>query len=143
MTYSNGLIPAHAGKTKARAYQARVWWAHPRSRGENVGISLPEVVDWGSSPLTRGKHPSQQPLTGPRGLIPAHAGKTFPGPSGGCELGAHPRSRGENTPVGTPAPLVQGSSPLTRGKPLQRERGKHSRGLIPAHAGKTEARAAL
>ena len=35
MTYSNGLIPAHAGKTKARAYQARVWWAHPRSRGEN------------------------------------------------------------------------------------------------------------
>ena len=111
--------------------------AHPRSRGENVGISLPEVVDWGSSPLTRGKHPSQQPLTGPRGLIPAHAGKTFPGPSGGCELGAHPRSRGENTPVGTPAPLVQGSSPLTRGKLRLLRAPAAAKGLIPAHAGKT------
>ena len=71
-----GLIPAHAGKTDASPMRWNRHEAHPRSRGENVGISLPEVVDWGSSPLTRGKHPSQQPLTGPRGLIPAHAGKT-------------------------------------------------------------------
>ena len=71
------------------------------------------------------------------GLIPAHAGKTSKPAAPHGSTRAHPRSRGENTPVGTPAPLVQGSSPLTRGKPLQRERGKHSRGLIPAHAGKT------
>ena len=39
--------------------------------------------------------------------------------------------------MGTPAPLVQGSSPLTRGK-LEQTRGEViTRRLIPAHAGKT------
>ena len=31
----SGLIPAHAGKTHPRPPALRVWWAHPRSRGEN------------------------------------------------------------------------------------------------------------
>ena len=72
----DGLIPAHAGKT-------RVLWkcfvnagAHPRSRGENSISGL--IVDraTGSSPLTRGKPPfpiSQERIAR---LIPAHAGKT-------------------------------------------------------------------
>ena len=33
-----GLIPAHAGKTMRRASRTARWWAHPRSRGENVRI---------------------------------------------------------------------------------------------------------
>ena len=50
------LIPAHAGKTSV------VWVvifglpAHPRSRGENGGDEWVHVRDFGSSPLTRGKH---------------------------------------------------------------------------------------
>ena len=33
--------------------------------------------------------------------------------------------------------VASGSSPLTRGKPHAVSRGRHARGLIPAHAGKT------
>ena len=51
-----GLIPAHAGKT-ARGRGVVPWRpAHPRSRGENLGVRLPPRAELGSSPLTRGKH---------------------------------------------------------------------------------------
>ena len=134
-----GLIPAHAGKTDASPMRWNRHEAHPRSRGENVGISLPEVVDWGSSPLTRGKHPSQQPLTGPRGLIPAHAGKTRRWARPRRWSRAHPRSRGENRFSVSAGSTLAGSSPLTRGKRRRGRRCRRARRLIPAHAGKTEA----
>ena len=50
---------------------------------------------------------------------------------------AHPRSRGENGDLFAGAPTVEGSSPLTRGKPLSRLLALWRHGLIPAHAGKT------
>ena len=52
-----GLIPAHAGKTRARRFSRRRPRAHPRSRGENTYSNVEQ--DWisGSSPLTRGKRP--------------------------------------------------------------------------------------
>ena len=50
---------------------------------------------------------------------------------------AHPRSRGENL-IGVAADLAaQGSSPLTRGKPVRRTAVPWVQRLIPAHAGKT------
>ena len=114
---SERLIPAHAGKTQSmRGY--------------------PEQAQ-GSSPLTRGKHVREITARDRRGLIPAHAGKTSrrkptPSPSG-----AHPRSRGENTCGLARADIVEGSSPLTRGKLRStREECERPR-LIPAHAGKT------
>ena len=72
-----------------------------------------------------------------RGLIPAHAGKTaLKGERDPIER-AHPRSRGENTPIAVKVRVPSGSSPLTRGK-LTVPRGKQSEiRLIPAHAGKT------
>ena len=54
-----------------------------------------------------------------------------------AENGAHPRSRGENAPIVSVLPFNQGSSPLTRGKPLSVIRTAARRRLIPAHAGKT------
>ena len=91
----------------------------------------------GSSPLTRGK-----PFDSPLGaccvrLIPAHAGKT------GCRstlnplLPAHPRSRGENLRASASAGGHPGSSPLTRGKPVEAAHDALCPRLIPAHAGKT------
>ena len=50
---------------------------------------------------------------------------------------AHPRSRGENTKMGSPTTSTSGSSPLTRGKHAHPRRRQEVRGLIPAHAGKT------
>ena len=59
MTYNldltEGLIPAHAGKTLL--YIRLLSWcaAHPRSRGENAVMNHPAAAALGSSPLTRGK----------------------------------------------------------------------------------------
>ena len=50
---------------------------------------------------------------------------------------AHPRSRGENRPASASLSPRRGSSPLTRGKPLEGLAGLLSGRLIPAHAGKT------
>ena len=113
----HGLIPAHAGKTSARMVKARVWRAHPRSRGENQVLGRYGSVCWGSSPLTRAKLlDGGVEHVGDR-LIPAHAGKTIVCPSVRVTSRAHPRSRGEN-----------GRGLLS---------GRVDRGLIPAHAGKT------
>ena len=51
-----GLIPAHAGKTRAASRVCIVIGAHPRSRGENRRRRSRLATLPGSSPLTRGKH---------------------------------------------------------------------------------------
>ena len=131
------LIPAHAGKTHEPSREPRSCPAHPRSRGENqLRNSLKSSCE-GSSPLTRGKLGQRIDVAVNRGLIPAHAGKTscpvtLPGVGA-----AHPRSRGENRPPSFHSFSLEGSSPLTRGKRRSRRGRCGSRGLIPAHAGKT------
>ena len=92
-----GLIPAHAGKTRFGDASRDGCWAHPRSRGENRRVGRPHqprgahprsrgeniqaavsvVVEWGSSPLTRGKRTFPGRERAGQGLIPAHAGKTW------------------------------------------------------------------
>ena len=72
-----GLIPAHAGKTNRKVVQKWHTRAHPRSRGENRVTFLCLGAVWGSSPLTRGKHPHARTRSYADGLIPAHAGKTL------------------------------------------------------------------
>ena len=111
--------------------------AHPRSRGENPHLGYVEVYAQGSSPLTRGKRRADRRVFRRRGLIPAHAGKTAPGPDTAGMPGAHPRSRGENEKDPYSDETLSGSSPLTRGKPIDGSRIKAGTGLIPAHAGKT------
>ena len=72
-----GLIPAHAGKTRAPTRLSLRRGAHPRSRGENSLTASPLVSFRGSSPLTRGKHCPSTPQWWMTRLIPAHAGKTL------------------------------------------------------------------
>ena len=98
---------------------------------------MPPVT--GSSPLTRGK-PSRAIRARARGgLIPAHAGKTATSCARCPPTTAHPRSRGENRPGQRGVLHRVGSSPLTRGKRVLRATGHGIHGLIPAHAGKTDA----
>ena len=130
----DGLIPAHAGKTRKVNRVSGQGRAHPRSRGENPqGVIIDRDIS-GSSPLTRGKPEDARPVPG---LIPAHAGKTSSQPAPGADVRAHPRSRGENAAAGAVAGRRGGSSPLTRGKPGCTIRRARCIGLIPAHAGKT------
>ena len=132
-----GLIPAHAGKTRPMPSGTRAPRAHPRSRGENAGIRQPARPFSGSSPLTRGKHPTPPRGVGERGLIPTHAGKTQFVVGAHAAPWAHPHSRGENPKVVVFDNLMDGSSPLTRGKPIRVLAVRGDLGLIPAHTGKT------
>ena len=111
-----GLIPAHAGKTGSTRGYPRRFGAHPRSRGENAVSRVVAFFEKGSSPLTRGKHPSDREHAPPVGLIPAHAGKTQRTSPFRPSRTAHPRSRGENNNLDGAAEATPGSSPLTRGK---------------------------
>ena len=113
---------------------------YPRSRGKTSIVQGTTRYTGDSSPLTRGKPGDELSDLRPRGLIPAHAGKTLvSGPE--CSTGrAHPRSRGENAPHAVPVEFGHGSSPLTRGKRQASCVDVLLIGLIPAHAGKTSTR---
>ena len=71
------LIPAHAGKTPRLTGRVARLPAHPRSRGENIPTRGRVASLLGSSPLTRGKRCRVTLSVLCRGLIPAHAGKTY------------------------------------------------------------------
>ena len=131
------LIPARAGKTRACEKPEPKRQAHPRSRGENAGMTHKQIAAAGSSPLARGKPSSTRTRTPIIGLIPARAGKTPMAPDPAGSLAAHPRSRGENTGEIENAVKEAGSSPLARGKRTWPCRGGWRPGLIPARAGKT------
>ena len=131
------LIPAHAGKTWTLRTRTSAPAAHPRSRGENIQRKLSIILTLGSSPLTRGKRADSDHNQTDRGLIPAHAGKTCSLPRSRRRGRAHPRSRGENAIRNRERRHTGGSSPLTRGKPRHWPDTEGTRGLIPAHAGKT------
>ena len=137
ITHLPWLIPAHAGKTRFRRRNAPGRWAHPRSRGENSDAELAAGMSGGSSPLTRGKRRDGRQAGRLLRLIPAHAGKTGGGGVSPAERPAHPRSRGENHPLRLVPGRYHGSSPLTRGKPLEICGATVRIRLIPAHAGKT------
>ena len=132
-----GLIPAHAGKTRNSRRRVSKARAHPRSRGENLTDGYSSVWETGSSPLTRGKRDRRLPGRVDAGLIPAHAGKTRTHRRTHSRLTAHPRSRGENKTSARKGTLDHGSSPLTRGKRGTRSAPGWRGRLIPAHAGKT------
>ena len=132
-----GLIPAHAGKTSVTHWRPLRSRAHPRSRGENLYSTNALLSVPGSSPLTRGKQLVLSVFLGGRGLIPAHAGKTWPVRAVSRFPGAHPRSRGENGDEAGTGRGELGSSPLTRGKLSISAANISMSWLIPAHAGKT------
>ena len=70
------LIPARAGKTRARARTCGGGGAHPRVCGENQAVRGLHAEGMGSSPRVRGKHRRGRARLGGRRLIPACAGKT-------------------------------------------------------------------
>ena len=131
------LIPAHAGKTLHDPAHRSASTAHPRSRGENTNHPDEVLNALGSSPLTRGKQAASRGCCVAARLIPAHAGKTSSGTHRIHPCWAHPRSHGENMAACMSSMVAPGSSPLTRGKPLDVPGKPVGRRIIPAHAGKT------
>ena len=133
---TEGLIPAHAGKTKSpstqsvkgrahpRACGENVAWcgihararAHPRACGENHRRTARNGIAGGSSPRMRGKRRHSEQRRIPRRLIPAHAGKTLACDRGRSTRRAHPRACGENELILGNVSCPVGSSPRMRGK---------------------------
>ena len=137
---SSGLIPARAGKTRARRRRAGRSRAHPRAGGENALDGIKYALASGSSPRGRGKRTRGWCRRRARRLIPARAGKTSPCRASRGRSPAHPRAGGENffDVVGDLADL--GSSPRGRGKQVDLRPQVEEAGLIPARAGKTTGR---
>ena len=132
-----GLIPACAGKTKARFTAPTNRGAHPRVCGENLRWVDKAELFLGSSPRVRGKPGGEVYDAGGGGLIPACAGKTSRIGSQRRTCRAHPRVCGENWAENSPSGGFHGSSPRVRGKQTRHSRGRLQVGLIPACAGKT------
>ena len=134
-----GLIPAHAGKTIMEQTADAHGKAHPRACGENGRGRMRRCQGSGSSPRMRGKHCATGAAAGEVGLIPAHAGKTRGKPRRHSTCQAHPRACGENIYPSLKTCTAKGSSPRMRGKRVDKLISGLSGGLIPAHAGKTDA----
>ena len=112
-----GLIPAHAGKTRRFDPQPHRCGAHPRACGENGLLRGRGSRHQGSSPRMRGKPHARAARARHGRLIPAHAGKTAKTAARLARLRAHPRACGENA--------------------AQDPAHQLTTWLIPAHAGKT------
>ena len=133
------LIPAHAGKTHECCHSCSVLKAHPRACGENSEALTYKARESGSSPRMRGKLWNSVKDIFSNGLIPAHAGKTIMGTENPSPAAAHPRACGENFMESSGGAIGKGSSPRMRGKPSGSCQAYPGPGLIPAHAGKTQA----
>ncbi len=134
---ARGLIPARAGRTWGVIEENWSGRAHPRSRGEDGSSHALHTSRSGSSPLARGGRTAPHLHRCGAGLIPARAGRTAWSARCRPGRGAHPRSRGEDTPTAATPAHGWGSSPLARGG-LPGEGARDGRdGLIPARAGRT------
>ena len=131
------IIPAYAGSTTATG--CRPWFIedHPRIRGEHAKLGFGLAGVFGSSPHTRGALRRGGVLVDFAGIIPAYAGSTESGPTEVLAARDHPRIRGEHRRRHRLRRHRGGSSPHTRGAPLDRERRLRRARIIPAYAGST------
>ena len=137
---TGGITPAHAGKTRPSLRQRPSSWDHPRACGENSSPQPRSSRGGGSPPRMRGKRSCRQSPTARRGITPAHAGKTALRNQDRRAVGDHPRACGENTIPAAHYHRAAGSPPRMRGKHSHHEAHHLSRGITPAHAGKTTGR---
>ena len=135
-----GIIPALAGNTAPSPARTHSRPDHPRSRGEYNHPFAGSRGCGGSSPLSRGIPGVCRIDLDVLGIIPALAGNTSINLASKALRKDHPRSRGEYFDRRTKEAYSEGSSPLSRGIPIQAARGSRTAGIIPALAGNTPIR---
>ena len=111
------IIPARAGFTAHRPARVRPGRDHPRSRGVYRHRGSPPAPPAGSSPLARGLPTATATAPNTYRIIPARAGFTLRGVTGGNITLDHPRSRGVYFAGSNRRKYHSGSSPLARGLP--------------------------
>ena len=110
---------------------------HPRIRGEHFSSSLALGGCPGSSPHTRGAPMPLFLFIGVIRIIPAYAGSTLRRTLTQAMPRDHPRIRGEHGDVGHECLEGVGSSPHTRGAPVDVALADLKGRIIPAYAGST------
>ena len=113
------------------------WEDHPRMRGEHVGVLLRLALLVGSSPHARGALMRGVAYGCRMGIIPACAGSTRCIAAKVCEVGDHPRMRGEHENAQLVSVANVGSSPHARGAHSVISPPDTVTGIIPACAGST------
>ncbi len=112
--------------------------AYPRECGGNAHRWCTRPSWRGLSPRVRGKPCPAIAAPSNSGPIPASAGETDCGASGGLAGWAYPRECGGNLSMLALATAPLGLSPRVRGKPLDDPDEADGGGPIPASAGETE-----
>ncbi len=133
------LIPAGAGSTIPLSARDSATEAHPRRRGEHVGMTCIRPRASGSSPQARGALTDALWCPVVAGLIPAGAGSTSTIPVASPRIRAHLRPDFARSTGDCGLPTDTGSSPQARGARTQGGVQPGGHGLIPAGAGSTPA----
>ena len=134
---STGIIPAYAGSTAGVQRNLVGFRDHPRIRGEHYLYHSCQFPILGSSPHTRGAQQPDGVIPDAAGIIPAYAGSTLGWPCTAPRVRDHPRIRGEHLEVARLMTTGKGSSPHTRGAPVDAGFVVARKGIIPAYAGST------
>ena len=114
----------------------------PRVCGEKGEQTARPHYHMGSPPHMRGKELSALFVCPRSGITPAHAGKSLTIPKLTTRSWDHPRTCGEKDGCGLPRLARWGSPPHMRGKAKASTFRVKSRGITPAHAGKSSRQAA-
>ena len=132
-----GITPALAGRTADAFVSVFGFKDHPRSRGKDEFVEIPEMTAQGSPPLSREGPVEREGVYRTGRITPALAGRTQPPQFLFLGCGDHPRSRGKDSNVPLNEYGTPGSPPLSReGQRLICPRGQHG-GITPALAGRT------
>ena len=118
------FIPAYAGNSVECTVIGNKETVHPRLRGELKGRGFVANDVGGSSPLTRGTPIIKRNHGIPYRFIPAYAGNSSKRTRAHRKQSVHPRLRGELGFSLSLLPSLIGSSPLTRGTPIDDEPAK-------------------
>ena len=92
----DGIIPAHAGNTRAGTGCPGWPGDHPRACGEHLFVAWTECSCPGSSPRMRGTQCRRTWYPAIGGIIPAHAGNTWLNVALAAGSRDHPRACGEH-----------------------------------------------
>ena len=132
-----GITPACAGNTNWIFCLRQPTRDHPRMRGEYGAVRSCSTTTRGSPPHARGIRKARTDRKRRRGITPACAGNTMTLFPTYCELGDHPRMRGEYGNCTLTVNGYEGSPPHARGIQKHRVQPSKKGGITPACAGNT------
>ena len=133
---TDGITPAHAGKSYLFSQTFLFAKDHPRPCGEKLQQQSANCICIGSPPPMRGKAVNDCSRYPTDGITPAHAGKSYLFSQTFLFAKDHPRPCGEKPSRAMYLTTALGSPPPMRGKVVFWHKNVQFSRITPAHAGK-------